>query len=30
YIQNRKTVSIISGGNIDLSRVSQITGFVDA
>ncbi|WP_252707870.1 hypothetical protein, partial [Shigella flexneri] len=26
----RKTVSIISGGNIDLSRVSQITGFVDA
>jgi threonine dehydratase len=25
-----KTVSIISGGNIDLSRVSQITGFVDA
>ncbi|HFR1992115.1 TPA: hypothetical protein ACHVAE_002307, partial [Shigella sonnei] len=21
---------IISGGNIDLSRVSQITGFVDA
>ncbi|MGQ7172466.1 hypothetical protein ACUOCP_44110, partial [Escherichia sp. R-CC3] len=29
-IQNRKTVSIISGGNIDLSRVSQITGFVDA
>ncbi|EOC1747351.1 hypothetical protein WCV47_33580, partial [Klebsiella pneumoniae] len=23
-------VSIISGGNIDLSRVSQITGFVDA
>ncbi|HFE3038416.1 TPA: hypothetical protein ACIDRC_004389, partial [Shigella flexneri] len=24
------TVSIISGGNIDLSRVSQITGFVDA
>ncbi|EOA0398638.1 hypothetical protein ACHGL5_004383, partial [Shigella flexneri] len=22
--------SIISGGNIDLSRVSQITGFVDA
>ncbi|VTN31783.1 threonine dehydratase, catabolic [Klebsiella pneumoniae] len=30
YIQNRKTVSLISGGNIDLSRVSQITGFVDA
>ncbi|MDU5731418.1 MAG: bifunctional threonine ammonia-lyase/L-serine ammonia-lyase TdcB [Citrobacter freundii] len=30
YIQNRKTVSIISGGNIDLSRVSQITGLVDA
>jgi threonine dehydratase len=29
YIQG-KTVSIISGGNIDLSRVSQITGFVDA
>ncbi|HFK7080894.1 TPA: hypothetical protein ACG0NW_002436, partial [Enterobacter roggenkampii] len=25
-----KTVCIISGGNIDLSRVSQITGFVDA
>lgn len=24
YIQNRKTVSVISGGNIDLSRVSQI------
>jgi len=30
YIQGRKTVCIISGGNIDLSRVSQITGFVDA
>ncbi|WP_406921071.1 pyridoxal-phosphate dependent enzyme, partial [Klebsiella pneumoniae] len=30
YIQNRKTVSLISGGNIDLSRVSQITSFVDA
>ena len=30
YIQNRKTVSLISGGNIDLSLVSQITGFVDA
>lgn len=30
YIQNRKTVSIISGGNIDLSRVSQITGLVGA
>ncbi|EDQ5233625.1 threonine ammonia-lyase, partial [Salmonella enterica] len=30
HIQNRKTVSIISGGNIDLSRVSQITGLVDA
>lgn len=30
YIQGRKTVSIISGGNIDLSRVSQITGLVDA
>lgn len=30
YIQNRKTVSLISGGNIDLSRVSQINGFVDA
>ena len=30
YIQGRKTVSIISGGNIDLSRVSQITGFVGA
>lgn len=30
YIQNRKTVSIISGGNINLSRVSQITGLVDA
>lgn len=26
YIQGKKTVSIISGGNIDLSRVSQITG----
>lgn len=30
YIQGRKTVSIISGGNIDLSRVSQITGYVGA
>lgn len=30
YIQRRKTVSIISGGNIDLSRVSEITGFVGA
>ena len=30
YIQGRKIVCIISGGNIDLSRVSQITGFVDA
>lgn len=30
YIQNRKTVSIVSGGNIDLSRVSQITGLVGA
>lgn len=30
YIQGRKTVSIISGGNIDLSRVSHITGLVDA
>ncbi|MBA5616328.1 bifunctional threonine ammonia-lyase/L-serine ammonia-lyase TdcB [Escherichia fergusonii] len=29
-IQNRKTVSIISGGNIDLSRISQIIDFVDA
>ncbi|MGF1686347.1 bifunctional threonine ammonia-lyase/L-serine ammonia-lyase TdcB [Photobacterium japonica] len=28
YIQNKKTVAIISGGNIDLSRVSQITGLV--
>ena len=27
YIQGRKTVSLISGGNIDLSRVSEITGF---
>lgn len=27
-IQGRKTVSIISGGNIDLSRVAQITGCV--
>ena len=26
YITGKKTVSIISGGNIDLSRVSQITG----
>ncbi|MBW7983751.1 bifunctional threonine ammonia-lyase/L-serine ammonia-lyase TdcB [Enterobacillus tribolii] len=26
YIEGKKTVSIISGGNIDLSRVSQITG----
>jgi threonine dehydratase len=30
HIRGRKTVSIISGGNIDLSRVSQITGLVDA
>ncbi len=30
YIQNRKTVSPDFRGNIDLSRVSQITGFVDA
>ncbi|HEY1844111.1 MAG TPA: bifunctional threonine ammonia-lyase/L-serine ammonia-lyase TdcB [Buttiauxella sp.] len=29
YIKGRKTVSIISGGNIDLSRVSQITGSAD-
>ncbi len=29
YIKGRKTVSIISGGNIDLSRVSQITGSVE-
>lgn len=29
YIQGRKTVCIISGGNIDLSRISQITGFAD-
>ena len=28
-IKGRKTVSIISGGNIDLSRVSQITGSAD-
>ncbi|MDX6020927.1 bifunctional threonine ammonia-lyase/L-serine ammonia-lyase TdcB [Scandinavium sp. V105_16] len=30
HIRGRKTVSIISGGNIDLSRVSHITGLVDA
>ena len=29
YIKGRKTVSLISGGNIDLSRVSQITGSAD-
>ncbi len=29
YIKGRKTVSVISGGNIDLSRVSQVTGSVD-
>lgn len=26
YIENKKTVSLISGGNIDLSRISEITG----
>ncbi|HFZ8995905.1 TPA: bifunctional threonine ammonia-lyase/L-serine ammonia-lyase TdcB [Citrobacter freundii] len=30
HIKGRKTVSLISGGNIDLSRVSEITGFVNA
>lgn len=30
HIRGRKTVSIVSGGNIDLSRVSHITGLVDA
>ncbi|EJF28971.1 bifunctional threonine ammonia-lyase/L-serine ammonia-lyase TdcB [Enterobacter sp. Ap-916] len=30
YIKGRKTVSIISGGNIDLSRVSEITGAAEA
>lgn len=29
YIKGRKTVSVISGGNIDLSRVSQLTGSAD-
>nr|WP_318383967.1 bifunctional threonine ammonia-lyase/L-serine ammonia-lyase TdcB [uncultured Enterobacter sp.] len=29
HIKGRKTVSVISGGNIDLSRVSTITGSVD-
>lgn len=30
HIKGRKTVSLISGGNIDLSRVSEITGLVHA
>ncbi|WP_370547826.1 bifunctional threonine ammonia-lyase/L-serine ammonia-lyase TdcB [Edwardsiella tarda] len=30
YIKGKKSVSLISGGNIDLSRVSHITGLVDA
>lgn len=29
YIQGKKTVAIISGGNIDLSRISQITGIAN-
>jgi threonine dehydratase len=29
YIKGRKTVSVISGGNIDLSRVSQVIGSVN-
>lgn len=26
YVRNKKVVAILSGGNVDLSRVSDITG----